>query len=907
MTTTLICYWCGKQLHGNEHDCPNCHMLLLLRHADTTYRIQGVLGKGSFGCVYQADEYFQVEETPRPCAIKVIEERPYFSRDHIRREVQFLKQYASQFNFMPDIYRYWSASPKNFIVMQFIRGHTLNEEALPWPPARVLEFLHEVLGHLNKLHAAGIIHRDIKPNNIKYAPGRGYVLLDFGLASEGETTILPGLTPDYAPLEQFPDARPPHLHTGYRSDLYSLATTAYYLLTGEKPMRADYRHAGKRLAPPAHPEGVPQLLKHILAWMLQLDPNQRAPDAQSVLDLFSRSTLPRPPSWPEYQRLQPGPQPPDSEEAIAIFQPDGGRLFSMDWSPDGRYLAAGSALGVSIHDLDRQAKSFYALDVPVQRVAFLGANTLAALTPHDVQLLKFPAGLPDHGDWQTRHERSSGYCGDWMLYAAGPERLLLIDDAVQLLPIVSTQQRLTLPALVAPTAAVSANGQVLATASIDGITIWQLEEHHFVRKHDIPIASDKIEALALTADGSTLAIGLSAEVRLWDVADGRAIPESPSMPGHVIDLDITNDGTMLAVVLESEASRQIRLWSIAQHQLLHVLEDTTASTIRVAFAPDGALVASHSYEQITIWDVASGEQKCQFDDHMDNVTCVAYSADGKWLAAMGGCVRVWHIEGSDSQLLLKLPPHRSGQQGLAFSPDSDALAVACGSQISAWKLPIETPPLLASRGIAPVTPLMSIPEGIDHEHGVAFTDQDIVCVGQGAIEFRSAHDGRIIGQRPIPNVGAGDMATVMTTDGRKIASYGGRSVVIWHDDDRFDELPADDAINSVAISPNRGVIAISTEQSTAIWQLSDLTAPQWTIPQGATRIVFDTTGMRLALLSHGDIDVRDLSGDPLVPLRRFIGHTEEVRDVAFAPSGRYLASASQDGTVRLWELEEQFL
>jgi len=894
-----------------------------------------MLGTGGFGRVYQAEENSLYDETPQVCAIKVIEERPNLSRDHIRGEVRVLRQHASKLVFMPDIYYYWYTeqkdSPqkdqpeKHFIVMQFIEGHTLGEaDALPWTPDKVLDFLEEVLGHLSKLHAADIIHRDIKPSNIKHSTDRGYVLLDFGLASEGEKTLIPGLTPDYAPLEQFYEKRPPQFRTGHRSDLYSLAATAYYLLTGEKPTRADLRNEGKQLLPPSRPKDIPSLLLHILAWMLEMDPNQRPSSAKDVLDLFAAGVLIQPRAWPtdrphiavDERALRIDPEPPRAESlpngVTTILQPSRGRLSSIDWSPDSRYLAAGSVLGVSVYDLRSQAKPFYPCALPVQRLAFLGADTLATLTSEHIQLLKFPVGLSGDGHWQTFYERDAQYYGDWTFYAAGRENLVLIDDdALRLLPIASVAKSPTMAELVAYIAAVSVNGQVLATADTDGITIWRLEERQFIPKERIPIASDSIRALALTADGNTLAIGLSSEIWLWDVVHGRAKPEPSRLPGNVVDLDITYDGTMLAVVLEAENGHQIHLWSIAQRQLLRVLdENTTSSIARVAFAPNGSLLAGHSHDQILIWQVGNGKLEYHFDDYMDSVICVAYSPDGRWLAAMGGRVWMWHIADSDPQLLFKLTSHSSDCNGLAFSPDSNALVTACQKMIRIWDLPQGIPPASMAPGIDRVEPSMSISQGIEHGHGIVFADQDTICMMPGALDYRSRRDGKSVQQRPIPDVGLDESTTVMTPDGQQLATYSGRSVVIWRaNDNHRNELPVDDDINSVAISPDGRLIAVATELSTSIWHLSDLKQRdqprcRWALQQGATRIVFDTTGTRLALLSRHDIDVWKFSAKVPIRIARFTDHTEEVRDVAFAPSGRTLASASQDGTVRLWELAE---
>src|SRR5947209_18756524 len=130
--------------------------------------------------------------------------------------------------------------------MQFVGGSDLEEmrrarEGGSFPAAQVLEWADQLLDALDYLHAQepAVIHRDIKPQNLKLG-GRGQIiLLDFGLAKGYASQTSPlaasvvGYTPAYAPLEQIQGAG-----TDARSDLYSLAATLYHLLTGVAPPNA---------------------------------------------------------------------------------------------------------------------------------------------------------------------------------------------------------------------------------------------------------------------------------------------------------------------------------------------------------------------------------------------------------------------------------------------------------------------------------------------------------------------------------------------------------------------------------------------------------------------------------------------------------------------------------------------
>src|SRR5207248_1342599 len=130
--------------------------------------------------------------------------------------------------------------------MQFVEGPDVEEmrrerEGGSFPAAQVLAWADQLLDALDYLHTQTppVIHRDIKPQNLKLGARGQVILLDFGLAKGYSTQTTPlaasvvGYTPAYAPLEQIQGAG-----TDARSDLYSLAATLYHLLTGATPPNA---------------------------------------------------------------------------------------------------------------------------------------------------------------------------------------------------------------------------------------------------------------------------------------------------------------------------------------------------------------------------------------------------------------------------------------------------------------------------------------------------------------------------------------------------------------------------------------------------------------------------------------------------------------------------------------------
>jgi serine/threonine protein kinase len=128
-----------------------------------------------------------------------------------------------------------------YLVMDFVPGRDarqiLEDQNGPLPQEEVLRWMREILDALTYLHSRPqpIIHRDIKPGNIKITPDDRAVLVDFGLAkvhdaSRSTTTGAKAFTPGFAPPEQYGLGR-----TDARTDIYSLGATMYMLLTGKLP------------------------------------------------------------------------------------------------------------------------------------------------------------------------------------------------------------------------------------------------------------------------------------------------------------------------------------------------------------------------------------------------------------------------------------------------------------------------------------------------------------------------------------------------------------------------------------------------------------------------------------------------------------------------------------------------
>jgi serine/threonine protein kinase len=210
------------------------------------YHIVRELGSGGMGAVYEAID----ERLGATVAIKEtfsIDER---LRRHFEQEARLLARLHHAA--LPRVSDYFTEDGRAFLVMQFISGDDLAQVIADrheaFPPQQVIAWADQLLDALIYLHTRDrqIVHRDIKPHNLKVTESGQIALLDFGLAKthagEHSTTqsshSLFGYTRRYSPIEQMQDQG-----TSPQSDIYALGATLYHLLTGEKPPDALVRAA----------------------------------------------------------------------------------------------------------------------------------------------------------------------------------------------------------------------------------------------------------------------------------------------------------------------------------------------------------------------------------------------------------------------------------------------------------------------------------------------------------------------------------------------------------------------------------------------------------------------------------------------------------------------------------------
>ncbi len=317
------------------------------------YRVDGVLARGGMSVVHRGMDL----RLERPVAVKVLDralaEDPAFVR-RFEREARAAARLAH-----PGIVAVHDqgrdADGTTFLILELVEGGTLRDvlrEHRRLPPAMALTVVEQVVTALRVAHRRGLVHQDVKPENVLVSHEGAVKVADFGLVaaawdaggaedpSEDGEMILG--TVAYLSPEQVADG-----HADVRSDLYSAGIVLFELLTGAPPYdggtpaRVASRHLAEDVPPPStRVGGIPRALDRLVVAMTRRDPEARPADADEFLtdarDVRVRAGLPvlavHPP--PVRTAVPPPPRPMRGTRLLDLREDDDPALADDDGDVD---------------------------------------------------------------------------------------------------------------------------------------------------------------------------------------------------------------------------------------------------------------------------------------------------------------------------------------------------------------------------------------------------------------------------------------------------------------------------------------------------------------------------------------------------------------------------------------------
>ena len=363
-TSAVACGTCGAPLGTDPSSAFSGALPPGTKLQGGMYSVGKVLGQGGFGITYLGGDI----RSRRPVAIKEL--FPYGSTrrgnnvhpfgglpasEYASTRARFLDEARILARFdhpgIVDVYGTFEENNTAYMVMELLRGETLGqlvEERGPLPEVEAIGYIRRVGEALLVVHEAGLLHRDLKPDNVMLTGDDEIVLIDFGTArafAAGKTGRMTTMvTPGYAPLEQYGQSA----RFGPFTDVYALAATLYHVLTGQMPAPATDRASGVDLVPPRtlNP-AISEITSDAILWAMTMRVDQRPQNVREFLDALPsedaltapppppRVTVPPAPSRPAPPRA--GPRP-GAETAPAPPVPAPPRMPRPTWRPSVPYV-----------------------------------------------------------------------------------------------------------------------------------------------------------------------------------------------------------------------------------------------------------------------------------------------------------------------------------------------------------------------------------------------------------------------------------------------------------------------------------------------------------------------------------------------------------------------------------------
>lgn len=641
------------------------------QHLTPTLKLIRHIGGGAMGAVWAAEEI----GLGRHVAVKVMSPG-YANDDASKRRFRKEAQAAARIRnpYIATIFGHGVTDDgQPFITMELLDGETLRKRIArlgPLPIDEVARLFGQMAKGLAAAHKLGVVHRDIKPDNLFVIDDEGepfVKVLDFGIAKQLDATseltstgAIMG-TPAYMSPEQYSDTK----RVDHRTDLWALGIVAYEALTGKTPFTGSslpsmaLSIAKGEFEPPStrRPE-LPRTMDGWMARALSLDANARFPSAMEMAEALSIALKPpsgqaaassRPPTAnPALAYAETEPSPPEKPQMPPPSRPTpakpGGFPRAAARGPI-KATVPGVVQGSEEPQIDiteDQARGVLSLSIE----GTFG-RTIAFDKRGESLFIGFATGEIVKFDLQTKRAKWSSrllarpICFDT---DAGQLAVGSVDGRIRLFDSSSglVQNTLDIDAASVRAMALDADARTLAAATGGPqVLFWRVstgECLHVASEH-----TDVVRALAFDGRNRLWASG-ARDTRIWDASFRRVQVLGGSNGSAVRCLAFAADGSYLAAGYSSGA---LSLWTTRRWEVAKLLTGHTKRINSLAFVPGagiaGALVTGSEDGTLRVWGVATGNAQLKLGTGNAVITCVAATQDGRYVASAcaDGKVRIY--------------------------------------------------------------------------------------------------------------------------------------------------------------------------------------------------------------------------------------------------------------------------
>lgn len=783
-----------------------------------------------------------------------------------------------------------------YFTMELVEGGTLADRVATGPldPRDATHLMEQVARGVGDCHANGVLHRDLKPQNVLIADDGTPKVADFGLAKQPDsdqrltTTGSVFGTPAYMAPEQ---ANGETGKISKATDVYGLGAIFYCLLTGRPPFLAPtffQTIAQIQSAEPVRPRqlapGIPRDLETVCLKCLEKDPRKRYQTAEGLAAdlkrfLEGRPVLARPVGAigrvRRWARREPGWALLAAGVFLAVVVATGGLIGFTS------YLR--SALNEREQELrseqvnrEEQSREEAAWrlkqeenDRYLSRIR-LAAESRANSEPDRVRgFLKEAVPGPDRPDlrgfeWRHLSRGSEGpiwswdHRGAWKTFlayspdgntfatVAGGSAIYLWDrSSGNLQKTLSTQEKEV-------GIAFSPNGRMLASLSNSGhVAIWELESNPVRCRKEWNVVTKSADSIAFTPEGTAL-VTSGDEVEIWDTATGGKLAGISSSGKAVPHSKPLGSGAALFCCKESG------VWfaEISPYRG-ELIQCSHPKSSLPAVSWNGIAATADASGDVTLWNTLTRRPSAKKIQVGHQLSALAISVDGRLLATAGGegIIRLWDVASGERRLDLRGYPETVNS--LIFSPDGKEVAAASNAgSYYRWSI-------------------------IDREQAEALKPDFLTA---GPLAWLLGGRTIAVAVRPA-KVCLVDVKTLLPVKSLPTSLLG-----------RITAMAASVDGNLLALGGSEGVLEV--------WDVAAM--------QRLWAAIAHRADIGCMSFSHDGRMLATGGTDALLELwdtktgkktREFRGHTDEILAVAFSHDGKTLATGGKDRTIRTWQVE----